>query len=92
MTAINEEEWVADKLVYPNPASDELYISLSFKYPVRAEVELLNELGIRVRYIPAVNRSVDYYQRLDLEGLSPGVYMVRIITDAGESTSRIIHL
>jgi len=79
--------------IVPNPASDHLNIYLSFISPASVGVELMSDLGIVVRRIPAeVTGSTIFNHRMDIGDLPAGVYFVRIRTSQGELIRRIIHL
>lgn len=79
--------------IIPNPASDHLNIYLSFISPASVGVELISDLGIVVRRIPAeVTGSTIFNQRLDIGDLPAGLYFVRIRTSHGELIRRIIHM
>ncbi len=82
-----------EALIYPNPASDELNIILSFLSPTDVGIELINEVGVVVRNIPASHQFLTQYtQRLELGDLPAGLYFVRVKTSEGDYTQRIIHL
>jgi len=79
--------------IVPNPASDHLNIYLSFNTPASVGVELMSDLGIVVRRIPAeVTGSTIFNHRMDIGDLPAGVYFVRIRSSQGELIRRIIHL
>lgn len=83
----------AELVIHPNPAREELNIRVLFERPVTVGVELINELGVVVRQLPKnLVASTVYTDRLDLSHLPAGVYLVRILTEEGEMTRRIIHL
>ncbi len=79
--------------IFPNPVSEQLNIHIQFLYPTHVGVELLDELGVVVRRIaPGESSSAKFNKRLDLEGLSAGLYFLRVQTERGTYTQKIIHL
>jgi hypothetical protein len=77
----------------PNPVRDRLHIQIVFEKPAQVELQLINEMAVVVRSIPLSDHlSAEFTHELDLADLPGGLYTVRVITDTGEMTRRIIHL
>lgn len=69
--------------VYPNPAVDHLFIDAS----ISGNGELLSVSGQRVRSF-AIEAGMR--QHIDVQGLSPGAYLLRAVTSEGVSTHKCI--
>ena len=63
--------------VYPNPATDRLWVELTIRQPERAVVSLINAHGqvVETREYGEAGPGKIYF---NLKGLSPGLYMVRL--------------
>jgi len=72
--------------VYPNPASGE--VSFQVKEMQIRKIEIYNNLGIFMESITPAD-SQDIY-RLSLQGKEAGLYMIRVYTDHGVTTSKFI--
>lgn len=73
--------------IFPNPTNGELTVRLP--QPLQEAVDL-RILSIDGRQIRQYNYSSFYRERLQLGGLTPGVYLLQFRTSAGLSTRRII--
>ncbi len=62
---------------YPNPAVDELAISLQSEYEGPVGIRLVNMVGVTV-YNSTGGYAVDYYETIDVSGLPAGVYMIEV--------------
>lgn len=69
--------------LFPNPAKDRLTIAFDGTDP--AQVEILNLNGKRVLHAGVVSG-----EQINLETLVPSVYIVRLVTDSGTETKRLI--
>ncbi len=81
-TAVNDVS-ASNLNVYPNPVSDKLYITTQSNIN---KVEIYNTLGQAVK---SINMSTNRAS-VNVADLQPGVYMVRILTNKGTATSKII--
>ncbi len=77
----------AGAALYPNPTTGSVFVQLSGRSGP-ATVEIVNVLGQQVlsRELPAGTTA----QRLLLDGISPGVYSVRLTTAAGLVAQRLV--
>lgn len=92
-TATNQIEGLVGVEVTPNPAGDQVTVELSFATPRSVGLELVNELGMVVRRVPAGNLGyISFMHRMELGDLPAGMYLVRVYTDQGSLVRRIIHL
>jgi hypothetical protein len=86
---INDLDVVSGIRVFPNPARDQVTVDLS-SLPAKARrVELLDAQG-RVVLVPATNPTSGELMNIRLEGIAEGPYVLRITTDAGIATERLI--
>lgn len=79
------ESVTADKhfLVYPNPASQEIFIEYRGNETGQATVELFNHAGYKVRFM---NINIQGEKTaIPLDGLADGMYIYRILMNSGES-------
>jgi hypothetical protein len=77
-----EENNISEVNVYPNPASDKLYVETESEVD---EVEIYDVYG---RQQPIANSQQP--TAIDVSGLNSGVYFVRIKTDSGDVVRRFI--
>ena len=85
---LNTESFLTseDVQVYPNPSSNK--ITLSFNKGAEADFSVFDLLGKLVIYQP--NVSISQSQSMDVSKLNNGVYFVRINSDEGTITKKII--
>ena len=82
-TDVNVNELAALKLnVYPNPAKDVIHIEAAKNIQ---NVQLMSITGVLLEERKTNAQSV----KLNLEGYSKGIYMVRIVTEDGVATKKI---
>lgn len=75
--------------IYPNPANEHLNVLVSGTSPVTS-IELFDVFGKIVRTIDACHSTNSHTIRINTGGLAPGVYFVRVVTDAGKTTKRFV--
>jgi len=75
--------------IYPNPATD--FITVVFKNNVSAgtKIRVLNQLGQEVKRITAGSLTGETLQ-IDLDGLTPGVYFIRINDETSSYVQRFV--
>ncbi|MEM6264441.1 MAG: T9SS type A sorting domain-containing protein, partial [Bacteroidota bacterium] len=78
LTISNEEgqDQLAQVQVYPNPASDRIYVNLPAALPYATSIELLTIEGQKSRETEFSPHSI--HHSLDISGLAPGVYILRL--------------
>lgn len=87
IAAMEVEEHISNGLIiYPNPASDVLKISLPDSYPNGAKVEVYNILGELV----SVKNITGNSGTMDIGGFSPGIYVVKIDDGRKVKVGRIV--
>ncbi|MBI4648069.1 MAG: choice-of-anchor J domain-containing protein [Bacteroidia bacterium] len=65
--------------LYPNPASDNITLSVFTKYPQRITINLHDVQGKQV-YYKSAEYSGQHAETIDVSGFAQGVYFMRIIT------------
>jgi hypothetical protein len=85
---LNTESFLTteDVQLYPNPATDK--IKLNFNKGTEADFSVFDLLGKLVIYQP--NVSISHSHTIDVSKLNNGVYFVRINSDAGTITKKMI--
>ncbi len=81
-TVGSEEATEAKSAIYPNPASTNVYVAS--KYTIE-KIELINSLGITCRTVECNSSRAN----IPVSDLNPGVYVMRISSNAGAETSLI---
>ncbi|MBN1988162.1 MAG: endonuclease [Bacteroidales bacterium] len=86
-SGIDDVERALDVKVYPNPAADKVVVETPASVIV-SSVELFNLVGIRLSSL-----SIDAQQSvttLSLSGVKSGVYIIRVVTDRGTVSKRLV--
>jgi hypothetical protein len=78
-----------DFSIFPNPATSEVYVDLKDYYGQKAQVDLLNTLG-NVMQTQQIREVGSDLERIGLQGLSSGIYFIRVRTDQGETSKRFL--
>jgi hypothetical protein len=77
-------------IVYPNPASDQLFITLSSKNTESVSVKLINLTG-SVVYQFSQKNSTDFFQKqIDISKLVPGVYFIELQTEKERLVKKVV--
>jgi len=67
--------------IYPNPASDKLYIDLTNTKASKGQMVVKDALGKTVMTIPVNISSGTNHLEIDISGLRPGIYIVQIVSE-----------
>lgn len=86
--SIEEIESLVDFTLFPNPASDEAYLNVSFLHTVDATVRISNALGQTV-YQKDIERVQTIQETFDLTEWSSGVYFVQMMVDGKQYTRKL---
>ena len=73
---------------YPNPAADVLSVAIDLPTAGPVRVELFDLLGRAVRRQTLAAAAGPLRQQLDLGGLAPGLYVLRLTPPSGPALSR----
>ncbi len=76
-------------VLYPNPAKNEVYLRLNDLSFVTGEVSLYNALGERISY-KIINQAQIKEESISLNGLASGIYYLKLKTEKGIITKKII--
>ncbi|MET3542304.1 Tfp pilus assembly major pilin PilA, partial [Pontibacter aydingkolensis] len=90
LTGLVDRQLSESLMVYPNPASSSLRVSLSASAGAVHELRLLDVKGMAVlsQFYPMA--SGEFNQALDLSKLQRGVYLLQVVTDQGVVTKRVV--
>jgi len=83
-TAINETSKLNSLEIYPNPATDKLFIQLP-ELKATLKVEVYNNLGQMVK-----QKDIGLTRSIDINELNSGIYFVKISTGKATITKRIL--
>jgi len=82
--------WDVDVSIYPNPAGSQL--TIKFNSPVKDKFLLyLYDAGGKLILIDKIERSAETRQ-LDVEGLPPGTYFLRLVDGLRSNTYKVVKL
>ena len=76
--------------VYPNPSSGQLRVDVASAGGRLLKLEMFDQLGRKVT--ERVIHSDRHSQDIDVSGLSPGVYLLRIRTSGGAFSSKVLQI
>ncbi|MEZ5172977.1 MAG: T9SS type A sorting domain-containing protein [Bacteroidia bacterium] len=83
----NPNELAGKFVIYPNPARNQVFISLPADAGKTGTLELFDMYGKLVR---VSNIILNNPNRIELTGLSSGIYFVKINSDSGIQTGRFV--
>lgn len=81
---------VKDLNIYPNPASDQLRMTIDLKTRSQVTISLMNSSGKQILRKNKGTVSGELAERLNLSPFNPGVYMLRIQTGEYQINRRIM--
>jgi hypothetical protein len=87
-TAVHKQEDEEKYSVYPNPASDMVWIQALYASVTDRPIELVNINGARILSTVLKNGSTS--ARLDLKGIAPGFYLAKILDGATPKMYKIV--
>lgn len=90
VVGINKEELSVSANFYPNPASD--FINVDFDSPSGKDyvIRLIDAHGRVVRYVPGRSQDGKQSEKIDLDNLSNGIYIVSIEMSGKSESGRIV--
>jgi len=80
---------ISSVTLYPNPAAGEVSVSIEAQDASHYSISLLNTLG-QTLYENTLPYASNHRTGISLAGYAPGIYFVRIKTDKGLSTKRLV--
>lgn len=82
--------WDVEVSIYPNPAGSQL--TIKFNIPTQEKILLyLHDAGGRLIMTDKVEESSDIKQ-IELEGLPPGTYLLRLVDGVRSNTYKVVKL
>ena len=79
-----------DVILYPNPAGQDINVELIGEYVGRVSVHITDASGRSLSRGNFEKTRSSFRKKLDVVNLPPGIYFVRLITDASESTQPFV--
>ena len=75
--------------IYPNPAKSYVMVAAAFRKNTAATVSLVNMLGQTISKVTLPANNQIHYQ-MPLKELPKGVYLIRLETENGNQTQRLV--
>jgi len=86
----DEKENFAGLSVYPNPASEKLNISFSLAETQNVKIEFVSLNGVVLFHDDLASFKGEYKKSMDVSSFSPGVYLLKLTSDRGNSVRKIV--
>ena len=86
----NEQTFINSMLVYPNPGSETIIVNLDLKNSSQTSIELIDVQGKVVLAKKLGLIQGDTKQLMDVSSISKGSYLIRVITESGTETKKIV--
>ncbi|HFA48425.1 MAG TPA: T9SS type A sorting domain-containing protein [Bacteroidetes bacterium] len=87
--AVTEKEFLSAFSIRPNPASSDVYVKYSFSEMTDLDIRLFNSLGQMVS-AKSLGEVLSGSERLELAGLSSGVYFVMMTDGVNTAAQRLV--
>jgi hypothetical protein len=87
---IEENEFVNNMNIYPNPANNNLNLSFNINTPQNISIKLSNVTGQNVYSETHSNFNGVFNKNIDVSSLSKGVYFVNVLTEKASITRKIV--
>jgi hypothetical protein len=91
-TAINELDYAKISIdIYPNPATNLATISVNGNQSGSITLSIFNLAGLKIRdiYSGKLNQGKQNF-KLDMAGISKGIYLIRVVTNEGVYSEKLI--
>src|SRR6185369_8916331 len=90
-TGIEQETFIANMEVFPNPTTGKLKIQFGLKESTSLSVDILDAKGNSIQRNDGAYLSAGNHEKeIDLSGESTGVYFIKLKTDKGSRISKVI--
>ena len=75
--------------MYPNPTSSSCYVTFTVQQKQEVHIDILNIQGkiVQTRTVDAVGSEIQYF---NLDGVSPGVYLVKVYSANDRAYKRLV--
>jgi hypothetical protein len=87
---VEEQNGFGDIIVYPNPTSGMFNISITNPNFRELNINIVDVQGKEVYKYTDKNISADYLKQIDLEGLTKGIYFIRLTTESEFKIQKLI--
>ena len=77
--------------VYPNPGRDHYHLEINLPYSSEVDIRVTNAFGQEV-WRAHRDDLIQEKIPVDLSGMAPGVYFIRVGSELGSSTKKLLHL
>ena len=79
-----------DFIVYPNPTSDYLMISLNIKERTDVKITMVNTLGQKIYSETLKDVTGKVTKLLQIDNFAKGIYFVNVIMDGNSSSKKVV--
>jgi hypothetical protein len=86
----NHESFVTNMVVFPNPSSETINVNLNLKSSQKVSIELTDINGKLILTKDAGTLTGESKQTLNVNNISKGTYLVRVITESGIEVRKIV--
>jgi len=86
----NHESFVTNMVVFPNPSKETINVNLNLKSSQKVSIELTDITGKLILTKDAGTLTGESKQTLNVNNISKGTYLVRVITESGIEVRKII--
>lgn len=86
----NHESFVSNMIVFPNPSSETINVNLNLKSSQKVSVELTDINGKLILTKDAGTLTGESKQTLNVNNISKGTYLVRVVTESGIEVRKIV--
>lgn len=86
----NHDSFVSNMVVFPNPSSETINVNLNLKSSQKVSIELTDITGKLILSKDAGTLTGESKQTLNVNDISKGTYLVRVITESGIEVRKIV--
>jgi PKD repeat protein len=88
VTGIDQSSFAQNLVLYPNPAKGQVYLRWDGELALPLNIQLMNAVGQEVTRW-RIDQTSDSKLELTLDGISPGIYFLRLANSAGMVTQSL---
>lgn len=86
----NQESFVTNMVVFPNPSSETINVNLNLKSSQKVSIELTDITGKLILSKDTGTLTGESKQTLNVNNISKGTYLVRVVTESGTEVRKIV--